>query len=257
MQLDHCHKFIRHQFGRHNAARIQRITQRNTHQPRQGIKHIAEDLLEAHAKYAGEQGVDRANKGNKANQHRQNNHRDFKTGQNILAQHFKETLRFVQLFQFDFRFGFRACRVDDRQNNKGAEHIEDQRRDHIFRIQHAHIRADNGQRNGRHRCGRHSEQASRGEIAQHAFVSNKVFRLAQNQRTDGVKGFQLPHTIHFGQQRADDANKNRQNSPVLENTNQGRDENNRAEYAKENECQPFFAHPAKDKIGAFSGKFQQ
>ncbi|SAJ33916.1 Uncharacterised protein [Enterobacter cloacae] len=44
---------------------------------------------------------------------------------------------------------------------------------------------------------------------------------------------------------------------MLKNTNQRRDKNNGAEHAKENERQPFFTHPAKDKIRPFGSEFKQ
>lgn len=55
-----------------------------------------------------------AHKGDKANQHA-NNHRHLKTGQNILAQHFKEALGFVQLFQFPISGSASGRPVNDRK----------------------------------------------------------------------------------------------------------------------------------------------
>ena len=103
----------------------------------------------------------------------------------------------MQFFELNIRFRFRARRVDDREDNKGAEHVENQRRDDIFGVEHGHIRPDNRQGDRRHGRGRHGEQTTRGEIAQHAFVGNEVFRLAEDQRAHRVKGFQLAHTVQF------------------------------------------------------------
>ena len=155
----------------------------------------------------------------------------------------------MQFFQLDIRLRFRTHRIDDGENNEGAEHVQDQRRNDKFGVEHGHISADNRQGNGRHGGRSHGEQTARGEIPQHAFVGNEVFRLAEDQRAHRVKRFQLAHT--------DKPNKNRQDPPVLENTNQCGNKNNRAKHAKENERQPFFTHSAKDKIGAFASKFQQ
>ena len=145
MQLNHRHKFVSDQFGGHDAAGVQRIAQRDADKPGQRIKDVAEDLLEAETKQGSEQRVNGADQGDKADQHRQNNHRHFKAGQNIFPEHFKETLRFVQLLQLYFLLAARPRRVNHRQHDKGTEHIQDQRRDDIFGIQHGHIGADNRQ----------------------------------------------------------------------------------------------------------------
>ena len=87
----------------------------------------------------------------------------------------------MQLFQFDIGFGFRAGRVNDRKDNKGAEHVQDQCRDDKSGVEHGHIGTDNRQRNRRHRRCSHRKQAARGEIAQHALVGNEVFRLTEYQ----------------------------------------------------------------------------
>ena len=103
----------------------------------------------------------------------------------------------MQFFQLDIRLRFRARRVDDGENNKGAEHVQNQRRYDKFGVEHGHIGADNRQGDRRHGRGRHGEETTRGEIAQHAFVGNEVFRLAEDQRAHRVKGFQLAHTVQF------------------------------------------------------------
>ncbi len=67
----------------HDAAGVQRIAQRDTDKPGQRIEDVAEDLLEAETKQGSEQRVNGADQGDKADQHRQNNYRHFKAGQNI------------------------------------------------------------------------------------------------------------------------------------------------------------------------------
>ena len=80
----------------------------------------------------------------------------------------------MQFFKLDLLLAARTRRVNDRQHNKGAEHIQDQRGNDVFRVEHTHISADDGERHRRHRGGRHGEQAAGREIAEHAFIGNKV-----------------------------------------------------------------------------------
>lgn len=74
LQIHHGDEFVRNQLGCHNTTYLQRFACRYAHDPRHRIEDIAEDPLEgdAIAKPAGnggEQGVQRGDQGNKANQH--------------------------------------------------------------------------------------------------------------------------------------------------------------------------------------------
>ncbi|MNT41983.1 hypothetical protein D3C72_1783770 [compost metagenome] len=85
---------------------------RNTHNPGKWIEEVAQDFLEAQAEDGAEQAVERGDQGNKADQHRSNDNRDFETCQDIFAQHFEEALAFVQVAQMQLFFFTGVIRVD-------------------------------------------------------------------------------------------------------------------------------------------------
>ena len=134
----------------------------------------------------------------------------------------------MQLAQFQFGFIVQLIRVDDRQYDKGAEHIEDQRGYHVLRIDHRHVGTDDGHGYRRHGGGCHGVHATRRDIADDALVGDKVFRLAEYQRADGVERFQFAHAVNLGQQGADQTDNQRQNAEMLQNTDQRGNKDNRA-----------------------------
>ena len=172
---------------------------RNTHHPGNRIEDVAQNTLEGDTQHRGEQGVQRRDQRNEADQHGGNDNRHFETGQNVLAQHFEEALAFVQVGHLDVLFaGVNAVWVDQRQHDKGAEHVQNQRSDNIFWLQHGHIRAHDRHGNGRH-CGcRHGVHAVTRHFAENIFIRDEVLRLTEDQGTDGVERLQLAHAVDFG-----------------------------------------------------------
>lgn len=248
LQFNHRHEFVGYQFGRHDAARLQGFFRRDADQPGQRIEHVAEDLLEADAEHRREQRIDGGDQRDKADQHRRDDHRNLEAGQNVLAQHFEEALIFMQFVQLQLRLVFNLIRVDDRQDDEGAEHIKDQRRHHVLRVDHRHVGADDGERNRRHGGRGHGVHAARRDIADDAFIGDKVLRLPQHQRADGVERFQLAHAVDLGQQGADQADDQRQDAEMLQNADQGGNKDDRAQNAEEDERQTILAHAAEHEL---------
>ena len=155
---------------------------RNTHHPCNRVEDVAQNALEGDTQHRGEQGIQCRNQRNEADQHGGNDNRDFETGQDVFTQHFEEALAFVQVRHLDVLYaGVNAVRVDQRQNDKGAEHVQYQRSHHVFWFQHGHIRAHDRHGNGRH-CGcRHGVHAVTGHLAEDIFIRNEVLRLTEDQ----------------------------------------------------------------------------
>ncbi len=81
----------------------------------------------------------------------------------------------MDILQLQILFAVDAVRVDQRQHDKGAEHVKHQRGDHILRLQHGHIGANDRHGNGRHRgCG-HSVHAALRHFAEDILIGDKVF----------------------------------------------------------------------------------
>ena len=70
---------------------------------------------------------------------------------------------------------FDAIRVNQRQDNKGTEHVEHQRSYDIFRLQHRHVGADDRHGDGRHRGRSHGVHPVARHFAQNIFIGDKVF----------------------------------------------------------------------------------
>ncbi|EHC47611.1 hypothetical protein LTSEGIV_3424 [Salmonella enterica subsp. enterica serovar Give str. S5-487] len=263
LQIHHRHEFVGNQFGRHDTSYLQRFTGRYAHYPCDRVEDVTQNALEGDAvtEPTGnrcEQRVQRRDQRDEADQHRRDDNRHFKTCQNVLAQHFEETLAFMQVRHLNIFFaGINGIGVDQRQYDKGAEHVQNQRCDHIFRVQHGHIRAHNRHGNGRHRRCSHGVHAVTGHFAEDIFISDKVLRLAEDQRADGVKRFQFAHTVYFGQQETNSADDHWQNTDMLKNTDQRGNKDDRAQYFQEEERQTLIVHTAEDEVCPFVGKSEQ
>ncbi len=158
----------------------------------------------------------------------------------------------MQLFFF-----IGVVRVDQRQHDKGAEHVQYQCRHHEFGVQHGHVGADDRHGHRRHRGCRHGVHALFRHLAQDILVGDEVFGLAQDQRADGVERLQLAHAVHFRQHGTDNADDERQHFDVLQNTDQRRNEDDRAQHLQEEERQAFVAHAAEHEISPLSRKPEQ
>lgn len=187
LQLHHCHELVGNQLGGHDAANLQGFVLRNAHDPGERIEEVAEDFLEAQAEDGAEHTVERGDQGDEADQHRGNDNRYFEAGQDIFTQHFEEALAFVQVAEVQLFFFIGVVRVDQRQHDKGAEHVQYQRRHHELGVQHGHVGADDGHGHRRHRGRRHGVHALFRHLAQDILVGDEVFGLAEDQRTDGVE----------------------------------------------------------------------
>ncbi|MNP38004.1 hypothetical protein D3C76_1314860 [compost metagenome] len=172
---------------------------RNTHHPGNWVEDVAQDALEGDTQHRSEQCVQRSDQGDEADQHRSNDDRHFEACQNVFTQHFEEALAFVQVRHLNVFFaGVNTVRVDQRQNDKGAEHVQNQRGDHVFWFQHCHVCAHDRHGNSRHCGSRHGVHAVTGHFAEDIFIRDKVLRLTQNQGADCVERFQFTHAVHFG-----------------------------------------------------------
>ncbi|GCY75728.1 hypothetical protein HmCmsJML096_01877 [Escherichia coli] len=242
---------------------MQCFTGRNTHHPCNRIEDVAQDALEGDAvakpaSHGGKQCVQRGDQGDKADQHRGNDNGNLETCQNVFTQHFEEALTFVQVGHLNIFFtGINTVRVDQRQHDKGAEHVQYQRRNDVFRLQHGHVCTNDGHRHGGHRRCCHGVHTIAGDFAEDIFIGNKVFRLTQNQGADGVKGFQFAHAVDFGEQETNCADNHRQYANMLENTDQRRDKDDWAQHFQEEECQALIIHATKDEVSPFVGKSEQ
>lgn len=164
----------------------------------------------------------------------------------------------MQVRHLDIFFaGINAVRVDQRQHDKGAEHVQYQRRNNVLRLQHGHVRADDRHGNGRHRRCSHGVHTVARHFAENIFIGDKVLGLTQDQRADGVEGFQLAHTVHFGKQVTNCADDNRQHTDMLKDTDQGGDKDDRAQHFQEEKCQALIIHAAEDEVCPLVGKTEQ
>ncbi len=81
----------------------------------------------------------------------------------------------MQIVQLQVFFIFNAVRVNQRQHDKGTEHVQHQRGHDIFWLQHGHVGANDGHGDGRHRRGRHGVHTTLRHFAEDIFIGDKVF----------------------------------------------------------------------------------
>ena len=90
--------------------------------------------------------------------------------------------------------GINTVRIDQRQHDKGAEHVQYQRSNDVFRFQQWSLYAPTMDIDTVDIAVAAMVYIRfTGDFAEDIFIGNKVFRLTQNQGADGVKGFQFAH----------------------------------------------------------------
>ncbi len=243
---------------------MQRFTTRDTQDPGDRIEDVTHDVLEVDAKRHLEQIVDQRDQGDETDQHGSHDNGDGETGHDVLAQHLEEVLflRSMVLVTLGQRLGVghgivRLVGVDQRQHDEGTEHVEHQRGDHVARLDQLHVGTDDGHGDGGHGCGGQGVHLLLVQVRQDVLERDEVLGLTDDHGADGVERLQLAHAVDLGQHGTDATDHQRQQTDVLQNTDQHGDEDDRHQHHQEEGEGPFVDQTTEHEVGTLFGKLHQ
>ncbi|MNH12459.1 hypothetical protein D3C79_720010 [compost metagenome] len=243
---------------------MQRLTTGDTQDPGDRIEDVAHDVLEVDAKRQLEQVVDQGDQGDEPHQHGRHYHGHGETGHDVLPQHLEEVLflRSVVLVTLGQRLGVGHCivrlvRVDQGQHDKGAEHVEHQRGHHVTGLDQLHVGTDDGHGDGGHGRRRQGVHLLLVQVRQGVLERDEVLGLADDHGADGVERLQLAHAVDLRQHGADATNDDGQQTNVLQDADQHRDEDDGHQHHQEEGEGPFVDQATEHEVGTLFGKLHQ